>query len=91
MSKIEQKKKRKESDCETEWPQLPLDGLLTYRRPLSPPPGGPPQLSRDPTGLEKVGAFSISLLLGHFNNSDPRSGPFMEKALSTFGVPAASH
>lgn len=86
MSKVEQKRKRKESDCETEWPQFPLDGLLTYRRPLS-----PPQLSRDPTGLERVGACSISLLLGHFNNSDLISGPFMEKALSTFGVSAASH
>lgn len=59
---------------------------------LSPPPGAPPQQSRNPTGLEKVGVFSISLLLGHFNNSDPISGPFMEKALSsTFGVSAASH
>lgn len=55
------------------------------------PQGAPPQQSRNPTGLEKVGAFSISLLLGHFNNSDPISGPFMEKALSTFGVSAASH
>lgn len=75
---------------------LPSLGRLLKDRLLYPPPGWPPQLSRactlKTTGLEKVRGFFISLLLGHFNHSDTRSGPFMEKkkALSTFGVSAAS-
>lgn len=41
------------------------------------------------TGLEKARGFFISLLLGHFNHPDTTRGPFVEKALCTFGVSAA--
>lgn len=66
---------------------LPSLGRLLKDRLLYPPPGWPPQLSRactlKTTGLEKVRGFFISLLLGHFNHSDTRSGPFMEKKKSS--------
>lgn len=92
MSKFEQKKKKK-SDCEAEgslsspWTAAEMQVAVPTRR-------GATQLSRErtlkTTGLEKVRGFLISLLSGHFSHSNTTSGPFMEKALSTFGVSAVS-
>lgn len=69
-----------------------LDVLLKYRL-LDPLPGRPPQSSRKRTlktaGLERVGEGGISLLLGHFNHPGTSSGPFVQRALSAFGVSAA--